>query len=202
MGISIRRKFGTMESMKRRNFLPLLALLALPVMVVAQDKKPAGSAPLPKRKLGNPVVTMVTTKGTIKIKLYPEEAPKTVANFIKLIDKGFYNGLTFHRVEPGFVIQGGDPKGNGSGGPGWQIPNEDNKKLKHNRGALAMANAGPDTAGSQFYIVIDKPAPFLDAKDERGISKYTVFGQVISGQPVAEKIAIGDKMTKVTVQKP
>jgi peptidyl-prolyl cis-trans isomerase B (cyclophilin B) len=190
--------------MTRHTFLPLLALLALPVMASAQDNKPAAPvAPAgQKRKMTNPIVTIVTTKGTIKLKLYPEEAPKTVANFIKLIDKGFYNGLTFHRVEPNFVIQGGDPQGNGQGGPGWQIPNEDNKKLKHNRGALAMANAGPDTAGSQFYIVIGKPAPFLDAKDERNISKYTVFGQVIAGQAIAEKIAVGDKMTKVTVQKP
>jgi peptidyl-prolyl cis-trans isomerase B (cyclophilin B) len=190
--------------MKRRTFLPLLALLALPVMTPAQDKKPTEPAKpaLPKYKMTNPIVTMVTNKGTIKLKLFPEEAPKTVANFIKLIDKGFYNNLTFHRVVADFVIQGGDPKGDGSGGPGWQIPNEDNKKLKHNRGALAMANAGPDTAGSQFYIVINKPQPNLDEKDERGISKYTVFGQVISGQAVAEKIAMGDKMTKVTVQKP
>ncbi|MBC8102250.1 MAG: peptidylprolyl isomerase [Cytophagales bacterium] len=141
---------------------------------------------------------MVTVKGTIKIKLYPEEAPNTVANFIGLIRKGFYNGLNFHRVEPGFVIQGGDPQGNGQGGPGYSIKNENNKLLKHNRGALAMANAGMDTAGSQFYIVIEKPAPFLDEK-ENGVNKYTVFGQVISGQAAAEKIQVGDKITKVTV---
>lgn len=147
----------------------------------------------------NPIVTITTPKGVIKVKLYPAEAPITVANFVKLIKSKFYNGLAFHRVEPGFVIQGGDPNGNGTGGPGWKIKNENNKKLKHNRGAVAMANAGPDTAGSQFYIVISKPAPFLDEKDERGISKYTIFGQVISGQNVAEKIAVGDKMTKVTV---
>jgi peptidyl-prolyl cis-trans isomerase B (cyclophilin B) len=151
----------------------------------------------PKKK--NPIATIETPRGKIRIKLYPDEAPLTVANFIKLIKKGFYNGLTFHRVEPGFVIQGGDPSGNGSGGPGWEIKNENNKKLKHNRGAVAMANAGPDTAGSQFYVVITKPAPFLDEKDARGISKYTIFGQVIEGQNVAEKIAVGDKMTKVTV---
>ncbi len=151
----------------------------------------------PKKK--NPIATIETPRGKIRIKLYPDEAPITVANFIKLIKKGFYNGLTFHRVEPGFVIQGGDPAGNGSGGPGWEIKNENNKKLKHNRGAVAMANAGPDTAGSQFYVVITKPAPFLDEKDGRGISKYTIFGQVIEGQNIAEKIGVGDKMTKVTV---
>ncbi|MES2461511.1 MAG: peptidylprolyl isomerase [Armatimonadota bacterium] len=139
-----------------------------------------------------PVATIETVKGTIKVRLYPNEAPNTVANFIGLARKGFYNGLNFHRVEPGFVIQGGDPKGNGSGGPGYAIKNEANK-LKHNRGALAMANAGRDTAGSQFYIVIEKPAPHLDSGD------YTVFGQVISGQEAAEKIQVGDKITKVTI---
>ena len=152
-------------------------------------------------KAKNPIVVVETTKGVIKIKLYPEITPITVANFLKLVNKGFYNGLTFHRVEPNFVIQGGDPQGNGQGGPGWQIKNEDNRVLKHNRGAVAMANAGPDTAGSQFYIVIGKPAPHLDGKDERGISKYSIFGQVIKGQAAAEKIAVGDKMTKVYVQK-
>jgi peptidyl-prolyl cis-trans isomerase B (cyclophilin B) len=125
-----------------------------------------------------------------------------VANFIKLSTKKFYDGLTFHRVEPGFVVQGGDPNGNGTGGPGYAIKNEDNKILKHNRGAVAMANSGPDTAGSQFYIVIEKPAPHLDAKDERGISKYTIFGQVISGQKVAEQIVVGDKIKKVTIVQP
>ncbi len=151
-------------------------------------KPPAKPAP----KAVYPVATIETVKGTIKVRLYPNEAPNTVANFIGLARKGFYNGLNFHRVEPGFVIQGGDPKGNGSGGPGYAIKNEANK-LKHNRGALAMANAGRDTAGSQFYIVIEKPAPHLDSGD------YTVFGQVISGQEAAEKIQVGDKITKVTI---
>ena len=147
----------------------------------------------PKQAIGNPhpIVEIQTTKGKIRVKLYPEDAPKTVANFVKLVKKGFYNGLTFHRVEPGFVIQGGDPSGNGTGGPGYSIPDETNKILKHNRGALAMAkSAAPNSAGSQFYIVIDKPASQLDGN-------YTVFGQVISGQDVAEKIKVGDKMTKV-----
>ena len=150
----------------------------------------------------HPIATIVTNKGVIKIKLYPEEAPITVANFIKLAKKGFYNNLTFHRVEPGFVIQGGDPKGDGTGGPGYTIKNEANKKLKHNRGAVAMANAGRDTAGSQFYIVITKPAPFLDEKEADGVNKYTLFGQVIQGQNIAEKIVVGDKMTKVTIAEP
>ncbi len=172
---------------------------AASALTFATMPAPRASAQAPaSKKMANPMVTMQTTKGTIKLKLYPEVAPNTVNNFIYLINKGFYNGLTFHRVEPGFVIQGGDPQGNGRGGPGWEINNEDNKQLKHNVGALAMANAGSDTAGSQFYVVITNPAP-LDMKDERGISKYTIFGQVTSGQNVAEKIAVGDKMTKVTV---
>lgn len=153
-------------------------------------------APGPAKKgavLSHPIATIDTDKGVIKVKLYPEEAPNTVANFISLARKGFYKGLNFHRVEPGFVIQGGDPKGDGSGGPGYAIKNEANKKLKHNRGALAMANAGRDTAGSQFYIVITKPAPHLDN------GNYTIFGQVISGQEVAEKIAVGDKIKNTTI---
>ncbi|MBC8141720.1 MAG: peptidylprolyl isomerase [Armatimonadetes bacterium] len=144
---------------------------------------------------------MQTTKGTIVFKLYPDVTPITSANFIKLVAKKFYDGLTFHRVEPGFVIQGGDPKGNGTGGPGYAIKNEDNKTLRHNRGAVAMANSGTDTAGSQFYIVITKPASFLDEK-AGSVNKYTIFGQVISGQDVAEKITVGDKMTKVTIKNP
>ena len=172
-----------------RPVLPLIALailLAASSSAVAQDQ---GASP----KRANPIATIVTNKGTIRVRLYPEEAPNTVANFVKLARKGFYNGLTFHRVEPGFVIQGGDPNGNGTGGPGYSIKNEPNKILKHNVGAVAMANAGRDTAGSQFYIVIGKPAPHLDN------GNYTIFGQVIQGQQVAEKIQVGDKMTRVTI---
>jgi|GEM_PF-2338466 TonB family C-terminal domain len=147
-------------------------------------------------ELKRPIVTIETPKGTIKMELYPEEAPVTVKNFLDLIGKGFYDGLKFHRVEPGFVIQGGDPNGDGSGGPGYTIPDERNKKLKHGRGAVAMAKTPqPNSAGSQFYVVIEKPASFLDGK-------YTVFGQVTEGQDVAEKIQVGDQMLKVTAQTP
>lgn len=153
----------------------------------------------------HPIATIVTNKGTIKIKLFPEEAPKTVANFVKLAQKGFYNGLMFHRVEPNFVIQGGDPNSRnaqvgdprlGIGGPGYSIKNEANKRLRHNVGAVAMANAGRDTAGSQFYVVIGQAAPNLDN------GNYTIFGQVFQGQGVAEKIAVGDRMKKVTIALP
>lgn len=126
-------------------------------------------------------VLFETTKGKFTIALFPKEAPKTVANFEKLVRKGFYNGLTFHRVVPGFVAQGGDPKGDGSGGPGWTIPDELNSSLKHLRGSVAMAkSSAPDSAGSQFYVCF-QPISHLDGK-------YTVFGQVISGMDVVDKL--------------
>ncbi len=151
-----------------------------------------------------PIVTMVTTKGTILIKLFPEDAPLSVANFEKLINQGFYNGLTFHRVTDlegagqGHIVQGGDPKGDGSGGPGYSIKGEFpsngvQNPLKHVAGALAMARAtDPNSAGSQFYFVYT-PAPHLDGD-------YAVFGQVIKGLDVVGKLQVGDKMTKVTVK--
>ncbi len=112
-----------------------------------------------------------TEKGDIKLKLYPEEAPNTVANFATLANEGFYNGLNFHRVIPGFVAQGGCPHGTGTGGPGWSIACEcDNNTHKHKRGTLSMAHAGRDTGGSQFFICFE-PQPHLD-----GI--HTVFGGI------------------------
>ncbi|MBI4241265.1 MAG: peptidylprolyl isomerase [Candidatus Rokubacteria bacterium] len=129
--------------------------------------------------------------GTIKIEFFPEDAPKTVENFVTLAKKGFYDGLTFHRVEPGFVVQGGDPKGNGMGGPGYTVKAEFNKQ-KHVRGTVAMARAqDPDSAGSQFYICF-QPAPFLDGK-------YTGFGKVVSGMEVVDGIKVGDKMKSVKI---
>jgi peptidylprolyl isomerase/peptidyl-prolyl cis-trans isomerase B (cyclophilin B) len=129
--------------------------------------------------------------GTIKLELYPDSAPNTVANFEKLANTNFYNGLTFHRVEPGFVVQGGDPLGNGMGGPGYKIKAEFNPR-KHLEGTLAMARSqNPDSAGSQFYICL-APAPFLD-------NQYTVFGQVTEGMEIVKGIRRGDKMTTVKV---
>lgn len=134
-----------------------------------------------------------TEKGDITVELYGEETPLTVANFVKLAQAGFYKGLTFHRVVPGFVIQGGDPKGNGSGGPGYAIKREVSPKLKHVEGALAMARASdPDSAGSQFYITL-APTPQLDGG-------YAVFGKVIKGMDVAKKIAVGDKIKDIVVK--
>jgi len=129
--------------------------------------------------------------GTIKLELYPDSAPNTVANFEKLANTNFYNGLTFHRVEPGFVVQGGDPQGNGMGGPGYKIKAEFNTR-KHLAGTLAMARSqSPDSAGSQFYICL-APAPFLD-------NQYTVFGQLTEGMELVQGIRRGDKMSTVKV---
>ncbi|MCD4813526.1 peptidylprolyl isomerase [bacterium] len=133
-----------------------------------------------------------TGKGEIVFKFYPKDAPNTVANFTKLAQKGFYDGLTFHRVEPGFVIQGGDPKGDGTGGPGYTINAEFNKQ-SHITGAVAMARSmDPNSAGSQFYICLGR-APHLDGN-------YTVFGQVTKGMDVVQAIRVGDSMTKVSVR--
>jgi peptidyl-prolyl cis-trans isomerase B (cyclophilin B) len=131
-----------------------------------------------------------TDKGNIELVLFEKEAPNTVKNFEKLANSGFYNGLKFHRVIPNFMIQGGDPTGNGTGGPGYTIKCEINPH-KHGTGALSMAHAGKDTGGSQFFIT-HSPQPHLDGK-------HTVFGQVEKGQDVVNKIKQGDKMKKVTV---
>lgn len=133
-----------------------------------------------------------TDKGIIKAELYIEKAPITTKNFIELTNSGFYNGLTFHRVEPGFVVQGGDPKGDGTGGSGKKIPLEINPELKHVKGALAMARTSdPNSATSQFYITLEATS-FLDGN-------YAVFGKVVSGMDVVEKIKVGDKMNKVSI---
>ena len=129
--------------------------------------------------------------GEIRIEFFPEDAPKTVENFVTLAKKGFYNGLNFHRVVPDFVVQGGCPKGNGTGGPGYTIKAEFNKQ-KHVRGTVAMARSQhPDSAGSQFYICYGN-TPHLD-------NQYTVFGKVVSGMELVDRIKQGDKMTSVTI---
>lgn len=131
-----------------------------------------------------------TAKGNITIELLDKDAPETVANFESLITSGFYNGLTFHRVVPGFVIQGGCPHGTGTGGPGYTIKCEINSNL-HVRGALSMAHAGRDTGGSQFFICHDA-FPHLDGM-------HTVFGRVVEGMEVVDKIEQGDKMDEVRI---
>lgn len=133
-----------------------------------------------------------TAHGVIVIELFEKEAPGTVANFVKLIEEGFYNGLKFHRVIPGFVAQGGCPNGTGTGGPGYTIPCEtEGNPHRHLRGALSMAHRGKDTGGSQFFLVLE-PQPHLD-----GV--HTVFGQIIEGFEVLDQIEQGDLMRTVTV---
>ncbi len=130
--------------------------------------------------------------GQVKIELYPNEAPGTVENFESLINKGFYNGLSFHRVIPGFVAQGGCPDGRGTGGPGYTIKCETKgNPHKHERGSLSMAHAGKDTGGSQFFIVYE-PQPHLN-----GV--HTVFGKVVEGMEYVDDIKQGDKMKEVRV---
>lgn len=133
-----------------------------------------------------------TNKGTVKAELYIDKAPITTKNFIDLANSGFYNGLKFHRVEPGFVVQGGDPKGDGTGGSGKNIPLEIVDGLTHVKGALGMARSQePNSASSQFYITLGD-AHFLDGN-------YAVFGKVVQGMEIAEKISAGDKMNKVYI---
>ena len=129
--------------------------------------------------------TLNTSMGAISIELFDDDAPKTVANFLKLARDGFYNGVVFHRVIENFMIQGGDPTGTGSGGPGYSFEDEINEH-KVVRGALAMANAGPNTNGSQFFIVTADECSWLDGK-------HTVFGQVVSGQDVVDTISTIDR---------
>jgi cyclophilin family peptidyl-prolyl cis-trans isomerase len=125
--------------------------------------------------------TLHTNQGAISIELYPDDAPKTVENFVKLAGDGFYDGVIFHRVIPDFMIQGGDPTGTGSGGPGYQFEDEPND-YRVERGALAMANSGPNTNGSQFFIVTAEACPWLDGK-------HTVFGRVTEGMDVVNGIS-------------
>jgi peptidyl-prolyl cis-trans isomerase B (cyclophilin B) len=137
-------------------------------------------------------VTLESTQGTIELELYPEYAPKTVNNFVFLAQKGFYNGVSFHRVIGDFMIQGGDPTGTGRGGPGYTFEDElKGNPLTHGTGVISMANAGPNTNGSQFFIT-HSPQPHLNGH-------HTVFGKVVKGQEVVDAIRQGDKMTRVEV---
>lgn len=147
---------------------------------------------LSNERLENKQVRIMTDKGEIVFELLSDVAPITVSNFVYLAEGGYYDGLTFHRREEGFVIQGGDPLGTGIGGPGYTIPDEFND-TKHERGIVAMAKtSAPNSAGSQFYITLAS-AYFLD-------NNYTVFGRVLSGMEVVDQIQMGDKMNTVMVE--
>jgi len=134
-----------------------------------------------------------TSRGPIEIELFPDQAPLTVMNFVNLARRGYYDGLKFHRVIEDFMVQGGDPNGTGTGGPGYQFKDEFHSQLKHDApGILSMANAGPGTNGSQFFIT-HVATPWLDRK-------HTVFGRVTSGQDVVDAIQKDDRMTKVVIE--
>ena len=136
--------------------------------------------------------TFDTDRGPIKVELYPDKAPLTVANFVNLARRGFYDGLNFHRVIPDFMIQGGCPEGSGRGGPGYKFEDEARNGLGHERGVLSMANAGPNTNGSQFFIT-HVATPWLDGK-------HTVFGKVVEGLEAVDKVEAGDHIRKVTIE--
>lgn len=146
---------------------------------------------LPDEQIKNKKAIISTNKGDIEIELYADKAPKTVSNFIYLAQNGFYNGLIFHRVEPGFVIQGGDPSGNGTGGPGYKFEDEA-VQGEYVKGAVAMANSGANTNGSQFFVCLDDLSSGLP-------KQYNLFGQVTKGMEVVEKISVDDKMNSVTI---
>ena len=136
--------------------------------------------------------TFDTDRGPIKVELYPDKAPLTVANFVNLARRGFYDGLNFHRVIPDFMIQGGCPEGSGRGGPGYKFEDEANNGLRHDRGVLSMANAGPNTNGSQFFIT-HVATPWLDGK-------HTVFGKVVEGLEAVDKVQQGDHIRSVRIE--
>jgi peptidyl-prolyl cis-trans isomerase B (cyclophilin B) len=135
--------------------------------------------------------TFDTDRGPIKVELFADKAPLTVANFVNLAKRGFYDGLNFHRVIADFMIQGGCPEGSGRGGPGYKFEDEANNGLGHERGVLSMANAGPNTNGSQFFIT-HVATPWLDGK-------HTVFGKVVEGLDVVDKVAQGDLIKSVRI---
>ncbi|MFA5052321.1 MAG: peptidylprolyl isomerase [Patescibacteria group bacterium] len=146
---------------------------------------------LPEDRIKNKKVVITTGKGTIEFELLSADAPKTVSNFVYLTDLGYYNGIAFHRVEPGFVIQGGDPNGDGTGGPGYHFEDEPVVRA-YDQGVVAMANAGPDTNGSQFFIML--------ADNPTLPKNYTIFGKVVSGMDVVLRISVGDVMNSVQIQ--
>jgi peptidyl-prolyl cis-trans isomerase B (cyclophilin B) len=175
--------------MKRR---VILALAMLAPFAFAQAEKKEAAPAKAAVTVKDIKIKMVTSKGEIEATLFASKVPMTTANFLNLAKKGYYDGITFHRVIPDFMIQGGDPTATGTGGPGYKFGDEFDPSLKHNKpGIFSMANAGPGTNGSQFFIT-HVPTPHLDGK-------HSVFGEVTKGQDVVNKIVKGDKITKIEV---
>ncbi len=173
--------------------LSLALALILPLALVAQESAPATPPATPAAAaIADIRIVLKTTKGDIAATLFATKVPMTVANFLNLAKKGFYDSLTFHRVIPDFMVQGGDPEGNGSGGPGYQFADEFHPALRHSKpGIFSMANAGPRTNGSQFFIT-HVPTPWLDGR-------HSVFGEVTSDMTVVNQIERGDKITRIEV---
>ena len=168
-----------------RNVIGALALAATCVTTQAAD-------PTPVKDIR---IILHTSKGDIEGTLFASKAPITVANYLSLAKKGYYDGLTFHRVIKDFMVQGGDPTGTGSGGPGYKFADEIDPSLKHSKpGMFSMANAGPNTNGSQFFIT-HVPTPWLDGK-------HAIFGEVTKGQDIVNSIVAGDKISKIEVLDP
>ncbi|MAE13097.1 peptidylprolyl isomerase [Candidatus Woesearchaeota archaeon] len=179
-----------MKETRRSIFLLSSVLIVLAVLIACQNKgidtAVLASDTIKETTQEKPNVNrfaiISTTQGTIEVQLFTEKAPETTKNFIDLVNRKFYDDTIFHRVIPGFMIQGGDPTGTGTGGPGYTILDEFHPDLKHNaKGILSMANSGPNTGGSQFFITL-APTPWLDGK-------HAIFGKVIKGQEVVDIIA-------------
>jgi peptidyl-prolyl cis-trans isomerase B (cyclophilin B) len=194
------RQTGT-GSRKKKLLIGLGAVAAVAIVVVVVVVGMGGPPENPRTYSAPPpmtidtnkqyTATIETEKGNLVLELFASDVPRTVNNFVFLARQRFYDGLTFHRVEPGFVVQGGDPNGNGTGGPGYEFDDEITEHT-HVAGALSMANSGPNTNGSQFFITYTAQ-PHLDGH-------YSVFGQLIEGMDVLERIEPGDVMIRVTIE--
>jgi cyclophilin family peptidyl-prolyl cis-trans isomerase len=190
-----------MGSRKKKLLIGLAAVAAVAIVVVVVVGGIGGTPENPRTYSAPPPMTIDTSKqytatietekGNLVLELFASDVPMTVNNFVFLARQGFYDGLTFHRVEPGFVVQGGDPAGDGFGGPGYEFDDEITEHT-HVAGALSMANSGPNTNGSQFFITYTAE-PGLDGR-------YSVFGQLIEGMDVLERIEQGDVMIRVTIE--
>ncbi len=181
------------SALLRFSAIVTMACLAAGSALRAQDAAAAAPAtPAAPAAISDIRVILKTSKGDIAGTLFASKVPMTAANFLNLAKKGFYDGLSFHRVIPNFMIQGGDPEGRGTGGPGYRFADEFNPSLRHSKpGIFSMANAGPGTNGSQFFIT-HVETPWLDGK-------HSVFGEVTSGQDVVNRIAKGDKIEKIEI---